>query len=368
MCHHCEQIHDHADKGHRLGHQPEGQPHHDPTAAEPTTQWPSVGRRDFLRSALATLAAGGFGRQALAMQRDTGDGIPTRALGRTGVQIPIVGLGGYHIGLPEEKEAIRIMHEAVELGMTFFDNSWDYHNGGSEERMGKALAGGGRRDKVFLMTKVCDRDYKGAKKHLEDSLRRLQTDHIDLWQFHEINWAIDSEWLFDKGGVRAAIEARREGKVRHIGFTGHRDIDHHLRLIKKPFDWETVQMPINLLDAHYRSFQDKVVPVCNQRKIGVIGMKALAGGKIPRELGIPAELCRRFALTQPISTLVCGIQTRKELLQDVEMARGFQPVREEEIRRLLAKTEEPGGDGQMEPWKTTDYGSRYHREQHEGVG
>lgn len=327
----------------------------------------SVRRRDFLKSAMGVLAATGFGRQALGMQKDSPNGLPTRPIGRKGERIPIVGLGGYHIGLPEEKEAIGIMHEAIDHGMTFFDNSWDYHQGGSEEVMGKALATGGRRDKVFLMTKVCDRDYKGAKEHLEESLRRLKTDHIDLWQFHEINWAIDSEWLFDKGGIRAAIEARDAGKVRYIGFTGHRDPAHHLSMIKQPFEWDTVQMPINLLDAHFRSFQDQVVPVCNERKISTIGMKALAGGKIPKAVGVDAQTARRFALTQPINSLVCGIQSREELHQDLEMARSFRPVGEDEIKELIAKSEEAGSDGELEPWKTTNYGSRYHREQHEGV-
>ena len=325
-----------------------------------------IERRAFLKSAMAALAAGGFGRQAMAMQADSASGIPTRPLGRHDERIPIVGLGGYHIGLPEEAEAIRIMHEAIDEGMTFFDNAWDYHAGRSEEVMGKALATGGRRDKVFLMTKVCNRDYDGAMEHLEDSLRRLQTDRIDLWQFHEINWAIDSEWLFDQGGVRAAIEARRQGKVRYIGFTGHRDPAHHLRLIRKPFDWDTVQMPINLLDAHYRSFQKEVLPVCSERKIAAIGMKALAGGAIPKQLEIDAGLSRRYALTHPITSLVCGIRSRDELRQDLAMARSFKPVSEQEMARLLAQTETPGHDGKMEPWKTTEYGSRYHREQHKG--
>ncbi len=325
-----------------------------------------VERRAFLKSALAALAAGGFGRQALAMQAEGDSGIPTRPLGRHDERIAIVGLGGYHIGLPEEAEAVRIMHEAIDEGMTFFDNAWDYHAGRAEEVMGKALASGGRRDKVFLMTKVCDRDYRGAMKHLEDSLRRLQTDRIDLWQFHEINWAIDSEWLFDQGGIRAAVEARRQGKVRYVGFTGHRDIAHHLRLIGRPFEWDAVQMPINLLDAHYRSYQKEVVPVCNERKIAPIGMKALAGGLLPGKLDISADLCRRFALSQPITSLVCGIRSREELRQDLAMARTFKPVSEQEMQQLLAQTEQPGSDGKMEPWKTTDYGSRHHRDQHEG--
>ena len=239
-----------------------------------------VQRREFLKAATATLAWGGFGAQALAMQDDGDGGIATRPLGRTGERVPIVGLGGYHIGVPEEKEAISIMHEAIDQGMTFFDNAWDYHDGGSEEVMGKALSTGGRRDKVFLMTKVCDRDYQGAKRHLEDSLRRLKTDRIDLWQFHEINWDVDPEWVFEKGGIKAAIEARQQGKVRYIGFTGHRDPSHHLKMLARTFDWDTVQMPINLLDAHYRSFQNDVVPACREKNISVIGMKALGGGTI----------------------------------------------------------------------------------------
>jgi predicted aldo/keto reductase-like oxidoreductase len=326
-----------------------------------------IERRGFLKSAMTALAAGGFGQQAMAMQTESKSGIPTRPLGRHEERIPIVGLGGYHAALPKEAEAISIMHEAIDEGMTFFDNAWDYHDGRAEEVMGKALATGGRRNKVFLMTKGCDRDYKGAKKHLEDSLRRLQTDRLDLWQFHEINWAIDSEWLFDKGGIKAAIEARKQGKVRYIGFTGHRDIAHHLRLIGRPFQWDTVQMPINLLDAHYRSFQKEVVPVCNKQKIAVIGMKALAGGAIPKKLDISAELCRRFALTQPITSLVCGIQSRENLRQDIAMARAFKPVSQQEIKQLLAQTEKAGSDGKMELWKTTDYGGRRHREQHKGL-
>jgi len=321
-------------------------------------------RREFLQAATASLAWGGFGARALAMQETSDGGIPTRPIGRTGERVPIVGLGGYHIGVPEEKEAIRIIHEAIDQGMTFFDNSWDYHDGGSEEVMGKALSTGGRRDKVFLMTKVCDRDYRGAKRHLEDSLRRLKTDRIDLWQFHEINWDVDPEWVFEKGGIKAAIEARRQGKVRYIGFTGHRDPSHHLKMIDRAFDWDTAQMPINLLDAHYRSFQKDVVPACRQKKISVIGMKALCGGRLPKELGISATTCRRFALSLPIATLVCGIKSQADLRQDLDMARTFKPISQAEMKRLLAETQASGADGKLEPWKTTDYGSRYHHEQH----
>jgi predicted aldo/keto reductase-like oxidoreductase len=214
------------------------------------------------------------------------------------------------------------------------------------------------------MTKVCDRDYQGAKRHLEDSLRRLKTDHIDLWQFHEINWDVDPEWVFEKGGIKAAIEARQQGKVRYIGFTGHRDPSHHLKMLARTFDWDAVQMPINLLDAHYRSFQKDVVPVCREKNISVIGMKALGGGTIPQELRLPASTCRRFALSLPIATLVCGIKSRADLRQDLEMARTFQPISQGEMKQLLAGAETLGSDGKLEPWKTADYGSRHHREQH----
>ncbi len=321
-------------------------------------------RREFLKVASATLAWSGFGAQALAMQEDGDGGLPTRPLGRTGERIPIVGLGGYHIGVPDEKDAINIMHEAIDQGMTFFDNAWDYHNGGSEEVMGKALASGGRRDKVFLMTKVCDRDYEGAKRHLEDSLRRLQTDRIDLWQFHEINWAVDPEWIFEKGGIRAAIEARQQGKVRYIGFTGHRDPAHHLKMLDRNFEWDSAQMPINLYDAHYRSFQQLVVPRCRDKNISVIGMKALASGRLPDQLKLPAATCRRFALSLPITSLVCGIQSQADLRQDLAMARSFQPISAEETKQLLADSKAAGSDGKLEPWKTTEYGGRHHREQH----
>lgn len=321
-------------------------------------------RRGFLKASASCLAAAGFDSNVLAQQQDSLAGVPTRPLGSTGERVSIVGLGGYHIGAAEQKEAVSIMHEAIDQGVTFFDNAWDYHDGGSEEVMGRALAGGGRRQKVFLMTKVCARDYQGAKQHLEDSLRRLKTDVIDLWQFHEINWDVDPDWIFERGALKCALEARKAGKIRYIGFTGHKDVAHHLKMLGKPFDWDTVQMPINVLDAHYRSFQGQVVPVCNRRKIGVIGMKGLSGGVIPTELKIRAEVCRRFALSLPISTLVCGIGSRADLQQDLGIARRFKPMTPDETQALLAQTKAAGSDGKLEPFKTTRYGSAYHFKQH----
>lgn len=324
----------------------------------------SANRRQFLKAAAAGLAMA-VGSPVLAAQEESPAGVPVRPLGRTGEKVSIAGMGGWHIGTPPENEAISIMHEAIDQGMTFFDNSWCYHMGGSEEVMGKALATGGRRDKVFLMTKNCGRDYKASLACLDDSLKRLRTDRIDLWQFHEINYREAPDWIFDRGMLKAALEARQAGKVRYIGFTGHKDVDIHLAALAKPFDWDAAQMPINILDAHYRSFQRKVVPECNRRKIGVIGMKALAGAAIPKEVGLSAEVCRRYALSLPISTLVCGITSREELRQDLAVAREFQPMTQDEIRGLLAETKTPGSEGRYERFKTTTrFDSGYHRRQH----
>jgi len=323
-------------------------------------------RREFLKRAAAGLAAANLGAPVLAAQQPSPDGLPKRPLGRTGEMVSIVGLGGFHIGTAQEKEAIAIMHEAIDNGMTFFDNAWDYHMGGSEELMGKALAGG-KRDRVFLMTKVCDRHYEGAKKHLDDSLRRLKTDYIDLWQFHEINWDVDPDWVFDRGGIKAAIEAREAGKVRYIGFTGHRHYAHHVKMLGKPFEWDTVQMPLNILDASYRSFQKEVLPVCAERKVSVIGMKALSAGVLPGRLGVPADLCRRYTLSLPIATLVCGIRSRKELRQDLAVARDFEPLTAAELTATAEEHEEKAGSVKNEPYKNPTYGSAYHARQHKGV-
>ena len=324
-------------------------------------------RRDFLKASLASLAGAAVGPSVLAEQQESPAGIPTRPLGRAGERVSIIGLGGYDIGVPEEQLALGIVHEAIDEGVTFCDCAWDYHDGGSEAVLGKALATGRRRDKVFLMTKNCARDYKGSRQHLEDSLRRLKTDRVDLWQFHEIDWLVDPDWIFDRGALKYAIEARKAGKVRHIGFTGHRNIANQLKMLSRPFEWDTAQMPINVLDAHYHSFQEKVLPECVRRKVSVIGMKALGGGgQIPRGLKMPADVCRRYSLSLPISTLVCGIRARKDLLQDVAMARSFEPMSEEELRALRDTTKVVGSDGKLEGYKSKEFGSRFHFRQHDG--
>ncbi len=328
----------------------------------------STSRRQFMtQTALAALT-----EQVIAGTSSVAEtGVPTRVLGRTGQRVSILCLGGWHIGaVKDEKEAIRIMHAAIDEGVNFFDNAWDYHDGHSEEVMGKAMAMDGRRKKVFLMTKNCERDYAGSMKDLEDSLRRLKTDHLDLWQFHECVYDNDPDWVFEKGGIKAALEARKQGKVRFIGFTGHKDPRIHLKMLGKPHPWDTAQMPINVLDGHYRSFQNEVVPVCLQKNVGVIGMKGLAGGfpegRIPSKVGVSVDECYRFCLSLPITAQVMGINTMAHLKQDLALVRGFKPLTSSEKQALLARVKDVAGDGRHELFKSTKvFDGPHHRKQHE---
>ena len=328
-------------------------------------------RRKFIQTALTTATALSLAEQALSQTQTTnGQGIPTRPLGNTGERVSILCLGGWHIATAsDEAESIRIMHAALDEGLSFFDNAWDYHDGGSEELMGRALADGGRRKKVFLMTKNCEQDYAGSKKDLEESLRRLRTDYLDLWQFHEMNYDSSPDWVFEKGGMKAALEAQRAGKVRYIGFTGHKDPRIHLKMIGKPYAWATAQMPINVMDAHYRSFAKKVVPVCLQKKIGVIGMKSLGGGypkgRIPSEGGVSAPDCLHYALTQPIASLVVGITSMEDLKQALSVGRDFQPMAKARQEAILARIRNIAGDGRHEQFKSTqNFDGPHHRRQH----
>jgi aryl-alcohol dehydrogenase-like predicted oxidoreductase len=324
-------------------------------------------RREFLTQAVAATAAAALAQDVLSGQRPaSATGLPTRPLGRTGQQVSIVCLGGWHIGsVKDPAEAIRIMHAAIDEGLTFFDNAWDYHDGGSEELMGKALAGG-KREKVFLMTKNCERDYEGSKRCLDDSLRRLQTDHVDLWQFHEIIYDSDPDWVFERGGIRAAIEARKAGKVRHIGFTGHKDPRIHLAMLDKPFDWDTSQMPINVMDAHYRSFQKQVVPVCLKKKVGVIGMKGFGGGPgIAAKAGLSATEAYRYALSQPVASQVVGITSMEHLKENVAMARTFSPMSPADQTALTTRVRDVATDGRFELFKSSQmFDGPVHRRQH----
>lgn len=327
-------------------------------------------RRKFLQGGAQAVSAAALAKEVLAQtSAATATGLPTRVLGRTGQRVSILCLGGWHIGsVKETSEAVRIMHAAIDEGLTFFDNAWDYHDGHSEEVMGKALTGG-KRQKVFLMSKNCERDYAGSMKNLDDSLRRLGTDHLDLWQFHEMVYDNDPDWVFDKGGMKAALEAKKAGKVRHIGFTGHKDPRIHLKMLGKPFDWDTAQMPINLLDRYYRSFQQEVLPVCLKKNVGVIGMKGLAGGgtegRLIEKLGMRAEDCYRYCLSLPVSTQVVGITTMEQLKADVAMARNFKPMAAAEREALLSKVRDEASDGRHELFKSAKtYDGPHHRKQH----
>src|SRR5271166_6032169 len=233
---------------------------------EPATD---LTRRTFLQTSAATVAAASLTSEALAAEDKSPGGIPLRPLGRSGEKVTMIGLGGFHAAVPEnEPDSVRLIQRAIDEGITFLDNAWDYMEGKAEERMGKAISEGNRRDKVFLMTKCCGRTAKDAQAHLEDSLRRLRTDHLDLWQFHEIVYDNDPEWIFARGGaIEYARKAKDEGKIRFLGFTGHKDPTIHLKMLAKPYPWATVQMPVNVMDGQFRSFQHQVVPVLNQRGI-----------------------------------------------------------------------------------------------------
>ncbi len=327
-------------------------------------------RRKFLQGGASVMSAAALANQVLAQTSSaSATGLPTRILGRTGQRVSILCLGGWHIGsVKDDNEAIRIMHAAIDEGLTFFDNAWDYHDGHSEEVMGKALAGG-KRDKVFLMTKNCERDYAGSMKNLDDSLRRLQTDHLDLWQFHEMVYDNDPDWVFEKGGLKAALEAKKAGKVRYIGFTGHKDPRIHLKMLAKPFDWDSAQMPINLLDRYYRSFQQEVVPVCLRKNVGVIGMKGLAGGgvegRLIEKLGMKAEECYSYCLSLPVATQVVGITTMAQLKADIALARNFKPLSVQQRQALLSRVRDEATDGRHELFKSAKtYDGPHHRKQH----
>jgi aryl-alcohol dehydrogenase-like predicted oxidoreductase len=315
-------------------------------------------RRNFLQ----VLSAG-----ALAAQQ-TGAGLPTRVLGRTGVRVSVLGLGGWHIGsIKDDNEAIRLMHTAIDEGLTFFDNAWDYHDGRSEELMGKALAMDGRRNRAFVMTKNCERDYAGSMRNLEDSLRRLRTDRIDLWQFHEMVYDNDPDWVFEKGGIKAAIEARQQGKVRFIGFTGHKDPRIHLKMLAKPHAWDAVQMPVNIMDPHYRSFIREVLPACAKNNVGVIGMKGLGGGegRFLTHAGLTVNECVRFCLSQPVAVQIMGITNMQQLKQNIGLARAFKPLSQPEADQLLSRVKDMAGDGRHELFKSTKaFDGPHHRKQH----
>jgi predicted aldo/keto reductase-like oxidoreductase len=302
----------------------------------------------------------------MPMEEDTMSGIstphrdmPYRVLGRTGERVSAIGLGGWHLGFEQIDEAlsIRIIRTAIDRGITFMDNSWDYNDGRSELRMGKALKDG-YRGKVFLMTKIDGRTKREAARQLDESLRRLQTDRIDLVQHHEVLRYEDPHRIFDEEGANAAlVEARQAGKLRYIGFTGHKDPRIHLYMLEvaadQGFTFDTVQMPLNVMDAHYRSFEKLVLPQLVKQQIGVLGMKPLANGVILESATVTAIECLHYALSLPTSVVITGCDSMDILDQALEAARNFHPMGQAEVQALLARTAKAASKGEFEPFKTT---------------
>jgi len=277
--------------------------------------------------------------------------IAKRLLGSTGLRVSLLSVGGHAIGKPADpKTGIRIIRTAIDNGVNFLDNAWEYHNGRSEEIMGKALQDG-YREKVILMTKNHGRDYDTYKKQLEDSLLRLQTDCIDVLQFHEIIHEGEPDRIFDEGAIDAAVEARKEGKIRFIGFTGHKYPGLFKEMLEKNFRWDTVQMPVNVLDYHYRSFTKQIMPILVKRQIGVIGMKSLAGGGILRTGSLRSEECIRYSLSQPIATLVSGMDSMEVLRKNLRIASNFSPMNEQEEISLLDRSEPYARNAEYEWYK-----------------
>ena len=323
-------------------------------------------RREFVTAVAAAaavpLAAGAEAAESskLEMPEETirGD-MRYRQLGRTGERVSIIGLGGHHIGRQkEEAESIKIIRAAIDGGINFMDNCWDYHDGGSEIRMGKALRDG-YREKVFLMTKIDGRTKKAAAEQLDQSLKRLQTDVIDVLQFHENIRMEDADRIFAGGGAMEAVQAaKKAGKVRFIGFTGHKDPLVHLRMLevaaRHGFRFDTVQMPLNVMDAHFRSFEKQVLPVLITEGIGVLGMKSMGDGLILNSRTVTPVECLHYAMTLPTSTVITGIDSLEILKQDLEAVKSFRPLSDNHIADLLVRTGKAASEGQFEGFKTTN--------------
>jgi predicted aldo/keto reductase-like oxidoreductase len=311
-------------------------------------------RRNFLKSVAATTVASSLSSKLSAAAEPP---IPHRTLGRTGEKISMVGIGGYHLGRPSEQDAIRIVRTALDAGVNFLDNCWDYNNGVSEERMGKAL-GEGYRQKAFLMTKLDGQTKAAAAQQLEQSLARLKTDHIDLLQFHEVIRDTDPDRIFGPGGgMEAVVEAKKQGKVRFIGFTGHKSPEIHNKMLATAFahqfTFDAVQMPLNVMDAHYDSFEKKTLPILVKHGIGVLGMKPMGDAIILKSKTASPVECLHYAMNLPTSVVITGCDSIEILQQALDAARSFQPMSHEQVAGLLAKTSQAAMKGEYELYKTS---------------
>jgi len=324
-------------------------------------------RRDFLKK---TTAVGVFSSLQSKLSHAADKPIPQRTLGRSGEKVSIVGLGGHHIGRPslDDQESIRIIRSALDNGLNFLDNCWDYNDGVSEERMGKALRDG-YRQKAFLMTKIDGQTRRAATEQLDQSLRRLQTDHIDLLQFHEVIRNTDPARIFGPGGgAEAVLEAKKQGKVRYIGFTGHKSPDIHYKMLETSFahnfTFDAVQMPLNVMDAHFDSFEKKVLPVLVKHGIGVLGMKPMGDGIILGSKTATAVECLRYAMNLPTSVVITGCESMQVLQQALDTARTFKPMSQQEVTSLLAKTASASAKGEFELYKTShNFDGTFHNPQ-----
>ena len=284
-------------------------------------------------------------------------GVPLRPFGRhTDVSVSALGLGGYHLGsIKSVREATRIIHAAIDAGITFMDNAWEYHEHESEVRMGRAIAD--RRERVFLMTKVCThgRDARVAMRQLEDSLKRLKTDYLDLWQVHECAYYDDPDRHFARGGVIDALDrARRDGKVRFVGFTGHKDPEIHLRMLSFGYAFDACQLPLNVFDGSFRSFEQRVLPELQRQRIAPLGMKSLCGsGKAVKKKVVRAEDALRYAMSLPVTTTISGIDSLRVLKQNLGVASDFKPFTQDQMARLRHRFASVAADGHFELYKTT---------------
>jgi aryl-alcohol dehydrogenase-like predicted oxidoreductase len=288
------------------------------------------------------------------MQASASSGIPLRQFGNTDANISALGMGGHHLGdAPDEATAMRMVHEAVDGGITFFDNCWEYHLGKSEIWMGKGLKG--RRDRVFLMTKVCThgRDASLALQMLEQSLNRFQTDHLDLWQVHGVAFDNDPDlFIRPNGAAEALLKAKQQGKVRFVGFTGHKHPDIHRKMLNTGFPFDSVQMPLNVFDSQFHSFETQVLPELNKRGIAALGMKPISGHGEPVSRGvITAQEALRYAMSLPVTTTITGMESLEVLRQNLAIAQGFQPMSHQEMQALRDRVKAQAADGRFELYK-----------------
>jgi len=294
--------------------------------------------------------------------------VPKRPLGKTGLQVSYMGLGGYHLGSVEDQASVdSIVHEALDSGVNFFDNAWEYHDGRSEEVMGKALEG--KRDGAIVMTKVCTHGRKKdvAMQQLEESLRRLRTDHIDVWQIHEVVYWNDPDLIFaPNGAAEALVEAKKQGKVRFVGFTGHKDPRIHMKMLAHNFPFDTVQMPLNCFDATFRSFEQQVLPELNKRGIAPLGMKSMGGeGEMIAKGAVTPREALSYAMSLPVAVTISGVETLDVLRQNLAIACGFQPLALSAMHELRERCREYAADGHLELFKmTVKYDGDIGREQH----